>query len=180
MPLMRTFFALDLPAQLKLDIDSWRSKTLPPMPSSVPAANFHITLSFNGKTSEAQLDKLQQGAEAIESPVFQVSLNNMGYFAKPGIAFVGMEETPTELLALHQKLQQLSQRCGLQVEKQTYCPHVTLFRNAPSLPAPLLEPSFNFNAERFGLYESITRKSGVIYQPIFEWELERSYRPRAI
>lgn len=178
---MRTFFAVDLPVKTKLDLGAWRNKSFPPMEGEIPAANFHITLCFNGKTTDAQLDKLQRAADDIKVKEFQVHLNNVGYFSKPQITFAGLEHTPPSLQTLHTQLTSFTNSMGLNIEKQRFCPHVSLFRGATTPPpAALFPPALSFEVKTFGLYESLSQKSGVIYRPIFEWDLERDYRPRAL
>ncbi|MCY7294629.1 RNA 2',3'-cyclic phosphodiesterase [Alteromonas sp. a30] len=176
--LMRTFFALDLPAQSKLNLDTWRTKALPPAKGDIPMTNFHITLCFNGETSESQLDKLQKLVDELAFYEFEIQLDNFGYFQKPGIAFVGCSAIPNTLLQLNEKLTAISQRLSLGVAHQTFTPHVSVFRKMPMPPpAPLFAPDITFKANKFGLYESIKHKHGVVYRAIFEWELERRIHP---
>ena len=46
-------------------------------------ANFHLTLCFNGETTETQLDKLQQEAGKLQIHEFDVTLDEFGFFQKP-------------------------------------------------------------------------------------------------
>ena len=178
---MRTFFALDLAPKLKLDIEQWTDKALPAMAKKVPAANYHITLCFNGQTSQEQLQQLQSGADELSFYSFDLTLDNFGYFAKPGVCFIGCKDIPETLHKMNQKLENISQQAGLRIEKRTYKPHVTLFRKLPMPPPiPLLSPFFEMKVTSFSLYESVSGRKGVIYQPIFTWELERDIRPRAM
>lgn len=175
---MRTFFALDLTPKLKVDIDQWRSKSLPAAERKIPMVNFHITLCFNGKTDQFQLDELQSQAANITVKQFDLKLDEFGFFSKPGIAFIGCRHIPDELSELNKKLENISQQLGLSTERRPYTPHVTLFRRLSTPPpSPLLAPEFDMHVDSFTLFESVSLKQGVKYQPMFNWELERNWRP---
>ncbi|UAA38275.1 RNA 2',3'-cyclic phosphodiesterase [Paraneptunicella aestuarii] len=178
---MRTFFALDLAPKLKLDIAQWCNKALPNMDGKVATANYHITLCFNGKTSENQLQEMQSATDTLLMNQFDLKLDDFGYFTKPKICFIGCREIPSQLHQLNQKLEQIAQQAGFRLEKRPYVPHVTLFRRLlMPPPMPLLSPNFAMRAESFSLYESMSQRNGVVYRPIFTWELERDYRPKAM
>lgn len=177
---MRTFFALDLAPKVKLDIDQWRSKSLPLLGRKIPMVNFHITLCFNGATDQFQLNELQTQADDIKVNQFDLTLDEFGYFSKPGIAFVGCSQIPQELTELNKKLENISQQLRLSTERRNYTPHVTLFRHLSTPPPPpLMSPIFEMHVASFTLFESVSLKKGVKYQPIFNWALERSFRPKA-
>lgn len=172
---MRTFFALDLTPKAKIAIDQWRSKTQPFQEGKVPMANFHITLCFNGKTTQQQLQQLQAGADSISVEAFALTLNEFGYWTKPSISFIAPREIPTQLISLHNNLQRLSRQQGLSTEKRQYMPHVTLCRRLQQPPAPpLFAPEFQLEFQGFSLFESVNHKDKVQYNPIFSWQLKSS------
>lgn len=174
---MRTFFALDLSPRLKLDIERWRELSLPDSNARIPTANFHVTLCFNGKTSQQQLCELESAVQELNQEhkmaPFSLHFNEFGYFTKPGIAFIGCNNVPAPLMELNQQLERISRHQGLSIERRPYVPHISLFRRltTPS-PSPVMEPNFTLEATSFTLFESVTQKEGVRYQPIFEWPLQ--------
>jgi len=178
---MRTFFALDLSPRLKLDIERWRELSLPDSNARIPTANFHVTLCFNGKTSQQQLCELESAVQELTQELsqehkmapFSLHFNEFGYFTKPGIAFIGCNNVPDPLMELNQQLERISRQQGLSIERRPYVPHISLFRRLTTPPpSPVMEPNFTLEATSFTLFESVTQKEGVRYQSIFEWPLQ--------
>lgn len=170
---MRTFFALDLPPRLKLNIERWRELSLPASGNSIPTVNFHVTLCFNGKTSQRQLCELESAAQALNVEPFSLQFNDFGYFTKPGIAFIGCKHLPAPLLELHQQLERIGRQQGFSTERRSYVPHISVFRRLTTPPpSPVITPEFTLEAKKFTLFESVTQKGGVRYQPVFEWPLQ--------
>ena len=63
---------------------------------------------------------------------------------------------------------------GFSVEKRSYQPHVTIARRCELPPPAAMEPP-NFPAafDHFTLYESVKTRSGIRYDVINNWSLER-------
>ncbi len=173
---MRLFFALELPAQLALDIASWRDNNLPLAGRPVPLANFHITLAFLGEVAEPQLDALCEDVDrALEKrryPAAQLALDQVGYWPRPGIYWLGPGEWPEPLEALAHRLGTLGGVHGSEKRRDRFQPHVTLFRSCDSAPpAPSSSPDFALPYTDFLLMESRQGKRGVSYHPVAGWEL---------
>jgi len=174
---MRTFFGLELPADVIMQIADWRDRQFGAGTGRpVPPANFHITLAFVGEINPASLDKL---CETVETGVArgaftggQVLLDITGYWAKPGVYWLGAETFPAPLSQLAQRLRQLVTNAGARRDRKPFLPHVTLFRNCTAAPAaPAEPPAFSAVYQHFTLFESRQGKSGVSYHPLQHWEL---------
>lgn len=169
---MRTFFALELSAVEKIAIEQWREKSLPNSPNNVPPANFHITLCFNGQTDTQQLEALQKIGDSIEIEQCELHFDHMGYFTKPKITYLGVNSIPDSLMNLHLTLTDHSKGLGFSQESRPYRPHITIARKVSApIPAPIIEPDFTVAANSFALFESMRGKQGMIYRPIFTWNL---------
>ncbi|AWL10978.1 RNA 2',3'-cyclic phosphodiesterase [Saliniradius amylolyticus] len=172
---MRTFFALDLASEDKLALEKWRSKNFPFFHRPVPMANFHITLAFLGDTSADKMEKLLSGADAIEAAPVRFDANQMGYWQRPGIVFLGDKQPDDALYALAQKCQALGARLRLNKEDKRYHPHVTLFRKVEQAPpVALTEPDFSLRFDHFSLMQSIPARDGVQYRELERWPLRNT------
>ncbi len=169
---MRLFFGLQLDQQTCLDIDHWVTTSLPPMTHPVPLANLHITLAFLGKVDPGRLERLISSADDIRCLQFELMLDEVGFWNKPGILWLGTNETPQPLLALSRKLKYLVNQMGFSAEKRTYQPHVTIARRCElPIPAAIEPPHFHSAFDQFTLYESVTTKSGMRYEVLEHWPL---------
>lgn len=88
------------------------------MSGKIPVTNFHLTLCFNGHTSQNQLNELQNYADEIKLPEFQLDLDEYGYFSKPGIAFLGCSHIPEQLASLNKILEKISHQLRLSSENE--------------------------------------------------------------
>ena len=173
---MRTFFGIEIPGDVAMQIADWRDRQLGRAGRPIPPANFHITLAFVGELAPGQLERLGESVERwVESnkPRGQVlQLDSTGYWPKPGIYWLGPRSWPDPLSRLAEKLRHLSSTAGARRDRNKFQPHVTLFRNcnvAP--PAPSSIPSLELGYRHFTLFESRAGKNGVSYHPLQEWEL---------
>ncbi|MFT5718212.1 MAG: 2'-5' RNA ligase [Oleiphilaceae bacterium] len=172
---MRVFFALPLDVTLKLQIDQWRTHNMPPSSQAVPSANFHITLAFTGHIRESDIEILCTRAdELIKSKAFKadsLKLTDTGFWAKPGILWIGPETWPDNLTTLAHKLQNVGRNFGAQKDKKAYRPHLTLSKKIQQPSYPTVKPAFNLDYDQVTLYHSISMKSGVRYMEIESWPL---------
>jgi 2'-5' RNA ligase len=172
--MMRTFLALELPGETAMQIADWRDRQFGPVGRAVPPANFHITLAFIGELSEGRLERLCLATDewlAGAGPAGgKLLLNCTGYWAKPGIYWLGPDEWPEALSQLAGKLRQLATAAGARRDRNSFRPHVTLFRNCSTAP-PVTAPAISLPYSHFTLYESRQGKTGVSYHPLQHWEL---------
>ncbi len=135
--------------------------------------SWHITLQFLGNTSETQYECVVARLRELQVAPVPIELDELGFFDRAGIFFVGVALTP-ELLALQKKVTASTIPCGFVPEDRPYRPHITLARSKGRRNAVGLEelkakvrrpPKFDhFMAEEFLLYESFTWPTGSQYE----------------
>jgi 2'-5' RNA ligase len=174
---MRTFFGLELPADVAVQIADWRDRQFGHASGRpIPPANFHITLAFIGELAPGPLERLCERVDIeTERNLIQggqVELDITGYWSKPGVYWLGANAWPAPLSSLAQKLRHLATGAGARRDRNPFLPHVTLFRNCVAAPtAPAQPPAFRASYLHFTLFESRQGKTGVSYHPLQQWEL---------
>ncbi|MGL5947760.1 MAG: RNA 2',3'-cyclic phosphodiesterase [Aeromonas sp.] len=173
----KLFFALPATA-ISADLSAWRAAQ--PWPGEwVPPENFHLTLAFLGHASPEQTAALMTRASRQHCPPLRITLDSVGYFARPKVAWVGPQVWPNELTVLAHALRHHGEQLGLGNGEKHYRPHVTLARKAPIAPpmalnAALARAQLTLCAQAFALYQSVSTPNGVRYEPLASWPL----RPR--
>lgn len=181
---MRIFFALDLTPDAKLEIESWRDRSFRDLAIGgtarpVPAGNFHITLAFIGEIAEYQLESICNGVEEPLSGMSiepgEINFNELGYWQRQGILWLGPKHPPAGLLQLAGRLKGLSARFGGKRDSKVFRPHISLFRRCSVPPPPPLQPpEFSLQFREFSLFESVQGKRGVSYHALQHWPLDLS------
>ncbi|WP_394222990.1 RNA 2',3'-cyclic phosphodiesterase [Alteromonas gracilis] len=204
---MRCFIGLDLSATEKLALDSWRQQALPEimprqwlknatagsrkhgkqqsesqgpaLPYALPAANFHITLSFLGEISHRQHEALTYELDQLISEPFSLTLDATGLWNGPKILFAAPSNTPKALSELAKLSRKAARKASIQVESREYKPHVTVVRKATStLPLPLYSPNVDVHVSAFHLFESVSTPQGVTYPIRQSWPLKHNMSVR--
>ncbi len=168
----RLFFALTLSAKQKLELEYWRDQNFPLWPKAVPAANFHITLAFLGQQEMQLQQKLLEDARDIKGASFELTMNQLGFFSKPSILWLGPTQIPSELLQLVEKLNLLARKYSIAIPQQVYRPHITLIRDIKTPPpAPVIPIELKLKCNSFSLFCSRSTDQGVRYLEIDSWPL---------
>ena len=174
---MRLFFAVDLAPRDKLSLAAWRDEAFRGLVSAraVPPDNFHVTLAFRGEIPEAALERLFDAVDQwVARPGLSTGsmvLDQVGYWPKPGILWLGPEAIPPGLVQMAKGLQGVGTQFGARREKRAFQPHVTLFRRCEQAPPALHAPDIRIEYNSFTLFESRQRKGGVSYYPLQEWRV---------
>lgn len=176
---MRLFFAFPVHAHNSLEIEQWRNKAFAPSPHTIPVANFHITLAFIGQVSPSTLDTLCKAASAFIAEKnwtrFELTLTQSAYWPKPQITWIGPAQWPEQLDTMAHKFASLqkfgSKQSHKKASKQHYQPHISLFRGQDKPMPALLEPNFSLSCDEIVLYESVSLRRGVRYDPLESWLL---------
>ncbi len=193
---MRCFIGLDLSPKTKLSLQHWRQQALPgfpqhPAPSrklnhsgqafpqAVPAANFHITLSFLGNVTPRQHEDMIKALDEVNAEPLTLRLSDTELWTKPK-AFVCLPaQQPEPLGQLVSQVRNCAYNAAIQIDKQDYRPHVTLFRKAKEpFPAPLYAPNIECEFTQFHLFESVSTPSGVHYPIRQSWPLRSALSTR--
>ncbi|MES2223276.1 MAG: RNA 2',3'-cyclic phosphodiesterase [Acidobacteriota bacterium] len=135
--------------------------------------SWHITLQFLGNTSATQYEQVVAGLRELHGAPVPIELDELGFFDRAGIFFVGVALT-SGLLALQQRITAATVPYGFVAEDRPYRPHITLARSKgrrngvgiETLKAKVRrQPKFDrFVAEEFLLYESFTPPTGSRYE----------------
>ncbi len=177
--MVRLFVALELPDELR--------ERLAAIARGVEGArwvapeNLHVTLRFVGEVDDAAARDIAMDLSAIRAPAFDLTLVGAGHFEtgrRVRQLWVGVERNPA-LVALHDKLELVLVRAGLDPEKRRFQPHVTLARLNGAAPetvrrwlgANTLFRAVPFRVESFVLFSSFLGKAGPIYRAEAEFPL---------
>jgi 2'-5' RNA ligase len=140
----------------------------------------HITLRFVGEVDRPVGDDLADALGQIRSRGFELRISSVGRFEQrsSGALWAGVE--PKEpLAALAAKVERVCQQVGLEPERRTFHPHITLARwkgRRTREVAAFLErtrglASEPFEVGEFILFESRLSKHGAHYEPITNYAL---------
>lgn len=164
---MRLFFALQPDPRTCLDIGSFRERTLPPLDRPVPIANLHVTLAFLGEVKEDRMEELVELAASVPVTPFDLTFNELGYWPKPRILWIGASTIPPALLDVVQGLAGVARTLRLQVNKRQYRAHITIARNCRTAPpASALPPAIAASFAGFTLFRSRMTRAGVRYEAL--------------
>ncbi len=135
-------------------------------------AQFHLTLRFIGEVDRHQAQDISAAMHGISYPAFELALSGSGLFdrkEKIHTLYVGV--TPDLLVrTLHNKVDQALSRIGIDPEKKSYLPHITLARlnhhkaelaNFMALSGGVSGAPFEVND--FCLYESTLTRDAAVY-----------------
>ena len=175
---MRTFFGLELPADVAVQVADWRDRQPGVTGRAVPPANFHITLAFIGEIAPGPLERLCQAVddwlEQGRVGTGELLLDRTGYWPRPGIYWLGPGNWPEPLSQMARKLRHLATSVGARRDRNPFQPHITLYPNCSTPPAaPATLPSIPLRYRDLTLFESRQGRSGVSYHPLQQWELPR-------
>jgi 2'-5' RNA ligase len=132
----------------------------------------HLTLRFIGPVDGKIAACLQQAANSITLPRFELVFDIMGYWPRPRVVWSMPSQIPPTLSALAAQLEQVCVSCGLTPEKRAYVPHLTLLRNARQAPAIVTMKPRHWPVDAFGLIRSETLSQGAVYTELQRWPLQ--------
>ena len=150
--------------------------------------NWHITFFFLGTTPKSQIAFIEQLIDESfnEAPPITSELSGVGVFpekGRPRILWMGLQNLEP-LLPAYSLLQDLLLKNGFLFDPEPLKPHLTIAR-IKYLPHPTaIELLMNaYHSAYFGtidinrvvLFESLSTKQGVIYEPLYEKCLLKVY-----
>ncbi|RJQ48641.1 MAG: RNA 2',3'-cyclic phosphodiesterase [Gammaproteobacteria bacterium] len=142
----------------------------------VAPGNLHLTLVFLGATDAATRLDIERACGNVCAAAFTLTLDQIGYWPKPRIVWLGSTATPPELSALVAGLNAIAARSGFSVDTRPYAPHITLARKARALKGRPVAP-LQWEARGFSLMESQSTPQGVRYIELRRWELTPPAQP---
>jgi RNA 2',3'-cyclic 3'-phosphodiesterase len=136
---------------------------------AVPAANLHLTLVFLGEVEPARVASLHRAAGEVESPGFELALDEVGSFRGSGVAWAGCRVAPPALLALQAALAERLRLQGFTPEARPFAPHLTLVRRIAAPVAREAIAPVSWRVKGFALVESDRARGG--YANVADWPL---------
>ena len=135
---IRSFVALEFPTPIQDEIfrQTTHLRKLYPFPSIrwVKPDNIHLTLKFLGDISLSDLESIniELVREASIIKPFFISFTHLGVFPNlknPRIIWIGVK-SPEILGLLQRSIERIVSRFGIESEKRSFSPHLTLGRIA--------------------------------------------------
>ena len=170
--MQRVFFALwpDSPARAAL-AGLAREVALESGGRPTAANLIHLTLAFVGDQPAIRVDSLRRLAAGIRTGGFMLALDEIGGFARTGIAWLGASAPQPGLVALRDNLAAALQARGFPVDARPYAPHLTLARRSVNAVDRRLVQPVRWRVTSFALVGSELAGGGPSYRTIAEWGL---------
>jgi 2'-5' RNA ligase len=167
----RLFFALwpdpEVRRQLADASGRWSKKP-------VAEDKLHITLIFLGEQSPQQRDCCCQAASTVHGEAFELRLDFLGFWPRPGIQWLGSSDIPAALPDLVERLQAALQPCGYRAEKRPFVPHVTFARRVRKAPVKTGLEAICWPVSDYALVESVVTEGRASYRVLQRWPLGNS------
>jgi len=142
----------------------------------VAADNIHLTLAFLGEQPDELVGALCALAAGIERAPFALLLDDIGYWRKAGLAWLGADAQCLELSDLQRDLAQRLAGAGIALEPRPFAPHITLARRIATIVRRRLAPPIVWNVDSFSLVESKLGRQGARYGLLETWPLRAGAR----
>lgn len=167
----RLFFALWPDMALQQTLYKVGRAIAPPGGKPMAVHNLHITLAFLGAIDADRRVCMEQAADAIRLPPFELALDRAGFWPRPQVVWLGCSTVPPALQALAARLNGAMAACGLTPETRPYSPHLTVLRKARQGPRQLDINTVSWAVGDFVLVQSLTLPEGAQYQVVRRWPL---------
>jgi 2'-5' RNA ligase len=132
---IRSFIAIELPQELKLELGRLQAslKVDKPRIKWVNPEGMHLTLKFLGNVPIPKIDAIIQvtSESAKKVPPFQLEVGHLGAFPslkRVQVVWVGLGGELDRIKQLHKLLEAGLSRLGFTAEKRPFSPHLTLAR----------------------------------------------------
>ncbi|MEQ7874827.1 RNA 2',3'-cyclic phosphodiesterase [Sphingomonas sp. ASV193] len=135
---------------------------------------FHLTLRYIGEVERPLAEDIAAALEGFRGTAPTVALEGVGWFdhGSRGALFARVGPRPP-LQALHDRVDRLLVRLGLEPERRAYLPHITLARarRGGEDPQYWIEARAGLSSEparidHLTLYESHLGREGARYEPV--------------
>lgn len=179
---IRSFVAVDLPADMREGIGAIQEDIAVEGLRLVRPELVHITLKFLGDVPENRIDKIAEALRDVRAAPFTARVGGMGAF--PGrsirVVWLGLEGNFQELYG---KVEEALKPLGFPREERGFSPHVTLGRVGRPSPeiARKLSPKIaslaiidlgSFTVDNFVLKKSTLTRGGPIYEDLAKFPLK--------
>jgi 2'-5' RNA ligase len=133
----RTFFAIELPAEvrskIKTHIDKLRAELPDVRASWTREENLHLTMKFFGDVPVADVERISAAAAHAVASVhpFELTVGGCGAFppkGQPRVLWIGTEDSSGSLRKLHAALENECADLRFPRDQRPYHPHLTIAR----------------------------------------------------
>ncbi|MFC1602839.1 RNA 2',3'-cyclic phosphodiesterase [Pseudomonadota bacterium] len=170
--MQRLFFALWPDHELRNRINTLASELPGQGGQRHHPDDLHMTLVFLGSVAPAQRACIEQIGDEVQVNPFTLSLDQIDYWARPRILFLGATDTPAPLASLVESLQSGLVGCGFKPEERAYKPHVTLIRKAKQPRTFNFVAPIDWTVSEFVLAGSCAGEPPPRYQVLKRWSLK--------
>ncbi|HHE37554.1 MAG TPA: RNA 2',3'-cyclic phosphodiesterase [Candidatus Cloacimonetes bacterium] len=184
----RTFLALELPSQLKIQFSNIIRELQSSFPKSVKwvdAENLHITLQFIGDTQENDISDLSEYFKEIFAEVPVLKFSNPEIQIIPGrnprLIWIEMTTENKDIFKAAKKIKNKLHQMDYIPDKKSLRFHATLGRIKKRLPdffiSQILSKKISvldFEVSEAAFYESILRPEGPVYYEIEKYGLGKN------
>ena len=147
--------------------------------------NIHLTLKFIGDTRQEDVPKIIEGVGEMlkRHKSFTMDFNRTGIFGSryaPRVLWLGMQNTPQQLLDLEEDTLTTFDELGFLRDRQNFVPHITLGRIKElcekqyfqKIVAGIEQKSYiSQEVNEIILYQSILRPEGAVYREIKKFRI---------
>ena len=151
----------------------------------VRPTNIHLTLKFIGETPPQDEPKIIDAVSKVleNQKSFTMDFNRIGLFGSryaPRVLWLGMQQTPEELLNLEEAVLTAFDNIGYQRDRQNFVPHLTLGRIKDlcekqyfqKVVQAIEQKSYiHQEVKEVILFQSILRPEGAVYKVMKKWSL---------
>lgn len=169
--MFRHFFALWPDDDTRQAIASVSGKLPAGSGRLVPPGNLHITLAFLGPLEEGCVLGLRKEAAHIKSGGFTLTLERLGWWKKPGVAWIAPVYCPDELTGLVSAVNTLANKRDIELDNRAYQAHLTIARKVKRRPVDMEFRPIRWKISSFSLVQSRTLQEGAVYEVIETWPL---------
>ena len=146
---------------------------------AVAADNLHLTLAFLGERPAELVARVSEVAAGIECAAFSLLLDDVGYWRKAGLAWLGSDAPSSELNALQRELARRIAGSGIELETRPFAAHITLVRRIGTIVRRRLTSPITWHIDSFALVASELARDGARYRVLETWSL-RTHEPHAV
>lgn len=151
----------------------------------VRPTNIHLTLKFIGETPPQDEPKIIEAVSKVveKHQSFTMDFNRTGIFGSryaPRVLWLGMQQTPEELLSLEEDVLTAFDGIGYLRDRQNFVPHLTLGRIKDLCEKQYFQKVVQAieqktyiqqNVNEIILFQSILRSDGAVYKVMKKWQL---------
>lgn len=151
----------------------------------VKPSHIHLTLKFIGDTHNEDVPKIIEGVEMMlrKHKSFTMDFNRTGIFGSryaPRVLWLGMQNTPQELLDLEEDTLSTFDKLGFLRDRQNFVPHITLGRIKElcekqyfqKIVAGIEQKSYiRQDVNEIILFQSILRPEGAFYKELKKFKI---------